>query len=101
MKAKREERNITIGPSTSVGLPFGGFSTTLAAENAMKLSAVYRCVDVKSSDIGFMPWDILVKRGDLGWVKDDSDPSDPILNIQPNPSTSSFTFWKTFTAKVE
>jgi HK97 family phage portal protein len=96
-----EQRNITIGPSTAVGLPYGGFSINLSSEQAMKLSAVYRCVDVKSSDIGFMPWDVLIKRGELEWVKDDTDFSYSILNIQPNPSCSSFTFWKTFTSKVE
>src|SRR5574343_674246 len=98
---KTEQRNITIGPSTPLGLPYSGTGTSLSAENSMKLSAVYRCVDVKSSDIGAMPWDVFIYRGNLEWVKDDSHFSYSMLNIQPNPSCSSFSFWKTFTAKVE
>jgi phage portal protein BeeE len=55
-KEKPEEaRNITIGPSTSIGLPYGGMSTSLSSEMAMKLSAVYRCVDVRSDSIATMP----------------------------------------------
>lgn len=96
-----EKRNITIGPSTSVGLPYGGFSTSLSSELAMKLSAVYRCVDVKSSDIGAMPWDVFLWRGDMEWVKDDTHFSYSMLNSQPNPSCSAFTFWKTFTQKID
>jgi HK97 family phage portal protein len=97
---KKEQRSITIGPSTAVGLPYQAGSS-LSADAAMKLSAVYRCVDVKSSDIGAMPWDVFVYRGDLEWTKDDSHFSYSMLNTAPNPSCSSFTFWKTFVAKIE
>jgi HK97 family phage portal protein len=98
---KEEKRNITIGPTNNLGLPWGGTTTSMTATQSMKLSAVYRCVDVKSSDIGAMPWDVFTYKGDLEWVKDDSHFSYSMLNVQPNPTCSSFTFWKTFTAKVE
>lgn len=97
----KEERAITIGPSTSVGLPYGGLSSSLSSEVAMKLSAVYRCVDVKSSDIAAMPWDIFVYKGGKEWVKDDSHFSYAILNSQPNPSCSAFTFKKSIVAQME
>jgi HK97 family phage portal protein len=97
----REQRTITIGNTNSIGIPYSGTAATLSATQAMKLSAVYRCVDVKSSDIGAMPWDIFKYRGDMEWVKDDTHFSYSMLNIEPNPGCSSFTFWKTFTAKVE
>lgn len=98
---RKEKRSITIGPSTSVGLPYGNSSTSLSSDAAMKLSAVYRCVDVKSSDIGAMPWDVFRYRGNLEWVKEENHFSYKMLNSQPNPSCSSFTFWKTLTAQIE
>ena len=100
-KEKPEKRSITIGPTDSYGLPYGGATASLSAMQSMRLSAVYRCVDVKSSDIGAMPWDVFIYRGDMEWVKDDSHFSYSIFNSQPNPSCSSFTFWKTFVAKIE
>jgi HK97 family phage portal protein len=94
-KGKPEEaRSITIGPSTSIGLPYGGMSTSLSSEMAMKLSAVYRCVDVRSDSIATMPYDVFVKKGDE-WIKSDNHFSYSILNSQPNPSCSAFTFFKT------
>ena len=100
-KPQPEKRSIVIGPTDAIGLPWSNGNVTLSATASMKLSAVYRCVDVKSSDIGAMPWDVFIYRGDLEWVKDDSHFSYSILNSQPNPTCSSFTFWKTFVAKVE
>jgi len=100
-KQEPEKRTIMIGPTDALGLPWGGTTASLSAMQSMRLSAVYRCVDVKSSDIGAMPWDVFIYRGEMEWVKDDSHFSYSILNSQPNPSCSSFTFWKTFVAKVE
>jgi len=100
-KKEPESRSITIGPTDALGLPWGGAIASLSAMQSMKLSAVYRCVDVKSNDIAAMPWDILTYKGDLEWVKDDSHFSYSILNRQPNPSCSSYTFWKTFVSKIE
>lgn len=99
-RIKPEERTITIGPSTSIGLPWGGTTTTLSAAQAMKLSAVYRCVDVRSDSIATMPQDIFVKeRGE--WIKDEDHPAYSILNISPNPSCSSFVFRKALMAMVD
>lgn len=98
---KKEQRSITVGPSDSLGLPYGGLSTSLSAEASMKLSAVYRCVDVKSSDIAAMPWDIFVYKGGKEWIKDDGHFSYSILNVQPNPSCSAFTFKKALVSQVE
>lgn len=97
---RKEKRDITIGPSTSVGLPYGGIGTNLSAETAMKLSAVYRCVDVKSDSIATMPWDVLTWDG-KGWVKDEFHISYSMLNSQPNASMSKFDFMKSLAAKME
>jgi len=100
IKRAKEERDITIGPSTGIGLPYGGSSSSLSATSAMKLSAVYRCVDVRSDSIATMPQDIYVKDGKQ-WIKDDNHFAYSILNIQPNPSCSSYTFRKTLMAQVD
>lgn len=97
---RKEKREVTIGPSTSVGLPWGGTSSSLFAANAMKLSAVYRCVDVRSDSIATMPQDVFVKKGGE-WIKDDGNVAHSLLNVQPNPSCSSFTFRKTLMAMVD
>jgi HK97 family phage portal protein len=96
---KAEKRDLTIGPSTGFGVPYGGSSPNVAAEVAMKLSAVYRCVDVVSDSIATMPFDIMVKRGN-DWQKDFSHFSYPMLNVQPNPSLSKYTFMKALTGKI-
>src|SRR5512139_748142 len=96
----KEERTITIGPSNNLGLPYGGTTTTLSAAEAMKLSAVYRCVDVRSDSIATMPQDIFVRRKGE-WVKDDDHFAYSILNISPNGSCSAFTFRKTLMASVD
>jgi HK97 family phage portal protein len=98
---RKEEKRALMVPTDSFGLPYAGSGSTLSTTLSMKLSAVYRCVDVKSSDIGAMPWDVFTWKGDMEWVKDDSHFSYSMLNVQPNPSCSSFTFWKTLTAQVE
>lgn len=96
---RTEKRDLTIGPSTGIGVTYGGNSTNFSAEASMKLSAVYRCVDVVSDSIATMPFDIMVKRGP-DWQKDYSHFSYPMLNFQPNPSLSKYTMMKTLTAKV-
>src|SRR5512133_723017 len=77
-----EQRAISIGPSTSVGLPYGGLSASLSAEASMKLSAVYRCVDVVSDSIATMPWDVMVYNSNKEWVKDEFHFSWNMLNIE-------------------
>jgi HK97 family phage portal protein len=98
---KKTEKRAMLLPTDSFGLPYAGAGSTLSTTLSMKLSAVYRCVDVKSSDIGAMPWDVFTWKGDMEWIKDDSHFSYSMLNVEPNPSCSSFTFWKTLTAQVE
>jgi HK97 family phage portal protein len=48
-----------------------------------------------------MPWDILRYSGNKEWIRDDSHFAYSILNTQPNPSCSKFTFMKTLSACVD
>ena len=97
---KAEKRQVTVGPSTSLGLPWGSGASSLSSSNAMKLSAVYRCVDVRSDSIATMPQDIFVRKGDQ-WIRDDSHFAYPLLNVEPNRSCSAFTFRKTLMSMVD
>lgn len=96
-----EERSLIVGPTTAVGLPYGGLATNLSAEAAMKLSAVYRCVDVRSDAIASMPWDVFVYNRSKEWIKEEFHFSYDLLNVQPNPSMSKFDFMKTLASMVD
>jgi HK97 family phage portal protein len=100
-KPKTENRSLSVGPSTAVGLPYGGLATNLSAETAMKLSAVYRCVDVRSDAIASMPWDVFVYNRSKEWVKEEFHFSYDLLNSEPNPSMSKFDFMKTLASMVD
>ena len=100
IRKKTEQRGVTIGPSTPVGLPYSTLNGSLSAETSMKLSAVYRCVDVLGSDIATMPWDIMVYKNSTEWIRDDFHFSYAMLNEQPNPSCSAFTFKKTLISRM-
>lgn len=70
-------------------------------DSAMQLSAVYRCVEVKSDDIGSLPLKIY-KKGADGFKQEAFDhPLSRILNIEPNVDMSRFTFFKTMQAAVD
>jgi HK97 family phage portal protein len=97
----KEERQVKIAPTTSIGLPYAGLNASLSAEQAMRLSAVYRCVDVRSDSIATMPWDVMVFNKQKEWVKDTFHFSWNMLNTEPNPSMSKFDFMKTLTAQVD
>jgi HK97 family phage portal protein len=97
----KEQRSVNIAPTNSYGIPYGGLSASLSSEAAMRLSAVYRCVDVKSNDIATMPWDIMVYNDKNEWVKDEFHFSYNLLNSQPNPSMTKFDFMKALWSKVE
>jgi HK97 family phage portal protein len=71
----------------------------LSASSAMKLSAVYRCVDVVSDSIGAMDFIIKTKVG-KEWSKNTDHFALPMLNSQPNPSMSKFSFMKTMVSQV-
>jgi HK97 family phage portal protein len=100
-KPVEEKRDMSVGPSTLLGngIPYGGSAGPLTASLSMKLSAVYRCVDVVSDSIGAM--DFIVKtRVGKEWSKNIDHFALPMLNSQPNPAMSKFTFMKTTVAQI-
>ena len=98
-KPEGEKRDLIIGPTTGIGIPYGGSLTALDAAASMKLSAVYRCVDVVSDSIASMDFIVKTRQGGE-WSKSMDHFSLPMLNLQPNPSMSKFLFVKTMVAQV-
>jgi HK97 family phage portal protein len=96
-----QKRDVTVGPSTllGTGISFGGTMAPLSASSSMKLSAVYRCVDVVSDSIGAMDFIVKTRQG-KEWSKNMDHFALPMLNSQPNPSMSKFSFMKTLVAQV-
>lgn len=98
---KEEERSISYLPTTSLGLPYGGYSTApISVQSSMQLSAVYRAVDVISDAIASQMWEVKKYSKMTGWTDDMFHYSIPMLNTSPNPAMGRFMFMKTLVAKV-
>lgn len=92
--AKKELAGITANT-------FGSTSFLYSREKPMLLSAVYRCVEVKSNDVGSLPLKIY-ERMPNGFKREAFDhPLHQILNLEPNENMSRFTFFKTMQASVD
>lgn len=87
--------------SLSADLSYVPESFLLSREKPMLLSAVYRCVEVKSDDIGSLPVKIY-ERMPNGFKREAFDhPLAHILNVSPNENMSRFTLFKTLQAQVD
>lgn len=71
-----------------------------SSKSAMKLSAVYRCVNVLSESVAQLPLDVF-------WIDKDgykesyrNHPAYTLLREEPNPDMSRFTFMKTLVSQV-
>ena len=92
--SKKELANVTANT-------FGASSFLFSRDSAMKLSTAYRCVEVKSADIGSLPLKIYERLTD-GFKREAFDhPLSRILNIEPNSDMSRFTFFKTLQTSVD
>lgn len=80
---------------------FGSTAFLYSREKPMLLSAVYRCVEVKSNDVGSLPLKIY-ERMPNGFKREAFDhPLHQLLNLEPNENMSRFTFFKTLQASVD
>jgi len=79
---KKNVRDLTTDLLTFMGLPYGFGSASLSKMQAMQLSTVYRCVEVKSDAIA-TPTIILQDKTPGGWVKNSEDDLYNILNVEP------------------
>ena len=95
-----EKRHMIVAPTTSVGLPYGTMTTPVSLETSLKLSAVYRCVEVISNAIASEHWDILEWTQPKGWTPSPFHKSEYMLNNEPNQAMSRFTLMKALITKV-
>jgi HK97 family phage portal protein len=100
LRRKPEKRGIIDDYNSFFGLNFGTSSTAISTALQMQLSAVYRCVEVISDSMAAMPIDIMRFSDNMGWSVDRGHKANYMLNIEPNPSMSRFTFIKTLVAKM-
>jgi HK97 family phage portal protein len=103
IKAIRPARryNVTVSPTTAVGLPYGIGTQSISEQLALQLSVVYRCVEVKSEALASQSWEVLNYDKAQGFVADPFAPLSYLLNVEPHPAMSRFTMMKTLVAKVE
>ena len=79
------------GDGTSIGLLFGN-SNRKSVRQALRLSAVYRCVDVISSSIAQLPIEVL-KIGNDGYKHRANDyPAYGVITSEPNARMSRYDF---------
>lgn len=95
-----EERSLTVGPTTAVGLPYGFSTSPLSVQSSMQLSAVYRCVEVISDSIASQAWIVSGYTEADGWTVDEFSDLSYMLNTEPNKSTSRYTFMKVLVSKM-
>ena len=69
-------------------------------KNSLKISAVYRCIDVVSNSIASMPLEPYKRVGNENFVIDFENPLYHLLNVEPNQMYSKFTLWKAVVANV-
>lgn len=99
--SRKEKRAIQEAPVDSVGLPYSSTLTSpLSLQTSMQLSTVYRCVEVVSDAMASQPWEILEYDSLHGWIENPFHDSFFLINSEPAPSISKYTFMKTLTAKV-
>lgn len=95
-----ESRNITTDYTTALGLPYRSTILPISFEHSMRLSTVYRCVEVVSDAIASQSWQIKEKRPALGFIINDSHPYFDMLNVEPNAAMTRFIMMKTAMSKV-
>lgn len=93
-------RDLTQDLLIMMGLPYGFGSASLSKMQAMQLSAVYRCVEVKSDALAYPTRMVQVKTSQ-GWVADEDQPLWDLLNLEPNPTMTSDVLFKMLIVKTE
>jgi HK97 family phage portal protein len=102
LKAIRGEQryNVTVSPTTSVGLPYGVGTQLISEQLALQLSVVYRCVEVISDAVASQSWEVLEYDKIQGFVANPFHHLDYLLNVEPHPAMSRYTMMKTLVSKV-
>lgn len=87
----------TIASITASGLPVGANVTSAAADNAMKLSTVNRCIEILSDSIGKLPMYVMDRE-----TRERTDhPLNELLTLRPNEAQTPTVMKKMVEANVE
>jgi HK97 family phage portal protein len=92
-KDKVENREFDEWTNPIMGTLSLNTSSSYTSSKALKLSAVYRCINLISDSIASLPLNPYEYKGDWKYIAYDN-PLYNILNIQPNSFMSKFTFMK-------
>ena len=95
-----EARSVTTDFTSAIGLPYKTPGTPISFELAMKLSAVYRCVEVVSDAIASQSIQVEQLEQDSGNMIDYGHYLTYKLNMEPSPAMTRYTFMKTMVAKM-
>jgi len=95
-----ENRDISIAPTNSLGIPYGTVGTPLSVDNATQLSTVYRCVEVISDAIASEDWQVLEHTNKEGWKDTPFSKIYYMLNREPNIRYSRHMLMKTLVSRM-
>lgn len=76
-----------------------GKGYSVSASTALKVAAVYRCVDVVSKTMASLPAHLYI-RTDRGGEKAENHPIDKLLYRLPNRETTAYEFWQMYVANL-
>lgn len=94
--SKKENRGVTYGYPTSGLTLFGlGAGKQINEKTALTFSAVYSCVRVLSESIGQLPVHVYKRESDGDRVHSMDHPISQIVNRQPSPIYTPFSFYST------
>ncbi len=94
--SKKENRGVTYGYPTSGLTLFGlGAGKQINEKTALTFSAVYSCVRVLSESIGQLPVHVFKRESDGDRVHSMDHPISQIVNRQPSPIYTPFSFYST------
>ncbi len=98
---KKEKRGFMETVLSALGLTygFGSTATSVEIETMMKISTVYRCVDAISDGLAVLPMEVQ-RLTKTGWSVDQGHSAVPMLNLEPNPLMSSWTFMKALVIRM-
>lgn len=88
-----EIRLITFGDAT-LAVPLH------RPEEALKVSAAWRCVSLISQSIAMLPWHIMRREMDGGSTRAALHPVERLLSSEPNPEMTAFSFKSTLVSHV-
>jgi len=97
--AKQQLLSVNVAPTNGFGMAYGSLSSTLSTSQSMRLSTVYRCVEVISDAIASQLWNISEFKNGV-WIKQEISDLSYMLNYAPHVSMGRYMMMKTLVART-